>query len=542
MKKLYALTAMFAAMSFSAFAQTSFMNEDVKDAALLNEKTYLESSVIRKAEGDPKAPIGYAKPAGVYYIGYSEKYYGYNATSHLMVPPFAELTFKGEWGDTVNGMWTYVDPEGEYSMFNPKKTSTEKTLNVSYAYPKPTQIEVPSLTGTGDHNTDSLFMGSSWMQIAKPYLGSTTAGRYGMGNNPTGKVFWKNIKYYNSSIFTYNSNYQDIPFQQRWLNQYKSWYGADNVTAVNVKALGEYFDKPASPITLIGFLVHGRCTTEIGGDFKLTIRNANSEILAYLIKKKEDILPTSSGGTTYMLKFDDMYDANGNSIDELILDEEFYAFLELQDETTQFSLYYFQAPGNVTMYTLLDWTYQGTERTNTTLLAGGKFADGSKNRSFCIYMLGQFEWLKGDITEYEAPKNGGNAQVNFNASKEYLTPMERDPNWIVTLEDGSALPSWITVNVVDNFDTELYYEGSSVMTITVAPQGNESEAREAVVMVTYKGATHFVKITQEGTSTGINDLTVENNDNAPAYNLAGQRVNNNATGVVIKNGKKIIKK
>lgn len=44
-------------------------------------------------------------------------------------------------------------------------------------------------------------------------------------------------------------------------------------------------------------------------------------------------------------------------------------------------------------------------------------------------------------------------------------------------------------------------------------------------------------------STGISDITAEEaNENAPVYNLAGQRVNKNAKGILIQNGKKFIKK
>ena len=44
------------------------------------------------------------------------------------------------------------------------------------------------------------------------------------------------------------------------------------------------------------------------------------------------------------------------------------------------------------------------------------------------------------------------------------------------------------------------------------------------------------------TSTGISNITVTTADNAPAYNLAGQKVNGSYKGIVIKNGKKMIKK
>lgn len=44
------------------------------------------------------------------------------------------------------------------------------------------------------------------------------------------------------------------------------------------------------------------------------------------------------------------------------------------------------------------------------------------------------------------------------------------------------------------------------------------------------------------TSTGISNITVTTADNAPAYNLAGQKVNAAYKGIVIKNGKKMSKK
>ncbi len=43
-------------------------------------------------------------------------------------------------------------------------------------------------------------------------------------------------------------------------------------------------------------------------------------------------------------------------------------------------------------------------------------------------------------------------------------------------------------------------------------------------------------------ATGISDITANKaNANAPIYNLAGQRVNDNAKGILIQNGKKFVK-
>ena len=46
------------------------------------------------------------------------------------------------------------------------------------------------------------------------------------------------------------------------------------------------------------------------------------------------------------------------------------------------------------------------------------------------------------------------------------------------------------------------------------------------------------------TATGITDITVEKefDENAPIYNLSGQRVDKNAKGILIQNGKKFIRR
>ena len=93
MKKFYALMVAFTALSLSTRAQVAApVNETVSDAALINETSYLPSMVIRKAEGDPKAPIGYKKPAGTFYVGLSENYYGYGATPSCLLRPTPHWT------------------------------------------------------------------------------------------------------------------------------------------------------------------------------------------------------------------------------------------------------------------------------------------------------------------------------------------------------------------------------------------------------------------------------------------------------------------
>ena len=146
MKKVYAMLTLFAVMSLSASAQVEQqVVDEAADAALLNERSYAPGSVIRKVEEAPKAPIGYKNPEGTYWISLSEKNYGYSGYTFLFSSPCVPLEFTAIHGDTVSREWKYVDPSEEYGMFNPKLTSTEKTINLTYTYAKPTQIEIPDM-------------------------------------------------------------------------------------------------------------------------------------------------------------------------------------------------------------------------------------------------------------------------------------------------------------------------------------------------------------------------------------------------------------
>ena len=45
-----------------------------------------------------------------------------------------------------------------------------------------------------------------------------------------------------------------------------------------------------------------------------------------------------------------------------------------------------------------------------------------------------------------------------------------------------------------------------------------------------------------GVVSGVDNITVDENVDAPAYNVAGQRVNDAYKGIVVKNGKKYLNK
>ena len=93
----------------------------------------------------------------------------------------------------------------------------------------------------------------------------------------------------------------------------------------------------------------------------------------------------------------------------------------------------------------------------------------------------------------------------------------------------------------DGFDTAM--DGLTVSTdkINVTWTGDKN----SVVFTTpdHQVRVKKITITLKDTSAGINEVTNKKlNENAPIYNLAGQRVGKDYKGVVVQNGKKFIKK
>lgn len=69
----------------------------------------------------------------------------------------------------------------------------------------------------------------------------------------------------------------------------------------------------------------------------------------------------------------------------------------------------------------------------------------------------------------------------------------------------------------------------------------EGEAEEVTLNVAANTQLRSIVVTYKDINAGIETLTVgANNDNAPMYNLSGQRVNKDYKGVVIRNGKKFV--
>lgn len=105
------------------------------------------------------------------------------------------------------------------------------------------------------------------------------------------------------------------------------------------------------------------------------------------------------------------------------------------------------------------------------------------------------------------------------------------------MDDSSDAPEWLKVGFAnENYDTE--YSFDLVFEAEALPEGEES--RSANIVLVQEGAKLVVTVTQDANGTGVSKVTTVKAD-GKAYNVVGQRVSDNFRGIVVKDGKKVIR-
>ena len=143
-----------------------------------------------------------------------------------------------------------------------------------------------------------------------------------------------------------------------------------------------------------------------------------------------------------------------------------------------------------------------------------------------------------DLT-YVAPAEGG-IQV-----EDFYSYIGSEGLWHVTAADGGEVPEWVNVTLTDQKinDTENYAGHTNVeFAVEELPAGIDS--REAKIRFWYPGS-EVIYTVKQAKSTAIEDVQVvapADDENAPVYNMMGQRVGRDAKGLLIKGGKKIFVK
>ena len=562
MKKIY----FFAILGVLALQPCSLYSQITND---VEEISAIEEASTEELVKSPHKADAAIRPNAVFYIPNGALFSSYDfgrgwyrqIDPILHMPPFVDQTFKNATSGAESYEWKYVDPSVEYNMFNPQITSTQVDLTVNYG-PQIGNIEAPTLKATNAQG-DSISPQIKWLRVGGGPVHmetvSTTAHYY-MGNSPADTKSTSNrnggINYF--AVNTPAAN-------KTWTNRTR-----EVNDTVMIKGVAELFYKPIAPYALreVHVPIYLTATQSVSSDFKLTLQEVEQDlttgaIVSYgdtiatqvLSKDKMRLLSQSSGNKYYELAFKQLVDAKTNQVVEgFTIDKALLITLTLDnpdDETSSFTINMMcdklQLPNKFHAYVLYDAKKKKDGTIAKHIYERGIFSlTSGYTRSLPFLLEASFEYLRGTETgsetegAWEAPATGGTKTIDLISSVPYQDALKMQTFWKVTLEDGSPLPTWLNVTVTDEYNDEKAYQNNTSVKFQ-AIGTNNNDVREATVLLSFIGGKYKFNVKQKTT----NSIQIITNDDsqadAPMYNIAGQRIDGNYKGVVIRNGKKIIR-
>ncbi len=342
------------------------------------------------------------------------------------------------------------------------------------------------------------------------------------------------------------------------LTFYTNWATPDIYTKTSMSKIYCYHEKPASPLYIEGislpmvsfnvadpaaFTLHVKiCKLEWPNG--RSSKPALGEVLAEADATAESINDQFDAGLT-AVEFTELYKQSEDGLDEelpyLFLDDEFMIVIEGWDNGTFSGVLGCQdAPLN-------------NARTSTwfekTGEEGSMYAYTTWKTSLFVGLLGAtYGYLNTeDDTNITIPTEGGEAAINVEAMLRSVDAESGAPTYRLfidevisdsELDDETGLPTWLQIGIgnVNESGTEF----TIVFAADALPTG--IEGRQATIVFMQEGAKLEVTVTQ-GKATGVNVTTkTVKTSNAAMFNLAGQRVNKNFKGLVVKDGQKFMNK
>jgi hypothetical protein len=315
------------------------------------------------------------------------------------------------------------------------------------------------------------------------------------------------------------------------------------------------FEKPAAPLSIAGVTLPLYNFVELDPEqnpFNLHIKicKVNREdgkivpgdVIAESDATIEDVNDTYAANGLSGIEFTKLYieDEDGMSTDlpYLFLDDEFFVVVEGWDNGSFSGRFLSQEEPLADASTSTWFEMTGVE---------GKMYQYTtwKTALFIGLMDATYGFLyTEDSKDITLPVEGGQAAIKVHPmySNGDETAQELGYKTRLFLDEtvaGNEIPEWLGVDFA-NEDYDDTYTFDLVFEAEALPEG--VEGRQATITFMQEGARLEVTVTQ-GKATGINVTTkTVKTSNTPMFNLAGQRVNKDYKGLVVKDGNKFIVK
>lgn len=561
--KKFLLFVVAAAFTVNASAQFKAA-EKVSQPKATVSSARLEAIKAKAVSPSPRKTLAngvvYSRPQGTFWLTYDKEGLGYTK-SFLLVPPFTDISFqnistaKGDTVWTINGKEYPAEEDGSFDFGSlPIQNPYNAPGGVTY-YPMPTlTIAETAFTLQGVGSTKNANYSSESSGIVVDTLNAMTL--------------------YDSHNTTYYG----------WGVMYPTPYlygSGTRGSATGGKCVGVFQDypKPAAPLYIQDAYASCLSNLEVpipeGKELSLVFVELDDEG-----NETENILGTMTATSASVT-----WDKKDGEYDKLV-DEEFTTGEGFQGQIV-FEQKEVDYIGNETVTPvivntpfrvyLLGLDEDGVDIGFSGRLAGDEAAvgdsyfmiqEGTEISNFhytssvislpfnftAMYDVAMLQ--DSDTGEYTAPTEGGTVTRADNAEYDVAYVYTAYPwydnlgneNYFVYVEYPEGDPEWITTTIDDSYynktDSNDDYYGVTMIGMEAEALPEGVEGRYATVYV-YGPAAEVSFVVKQGEVTAIKGVTVkdENSKFAGAtYNLAGQKVGADYKGIVIENGKKVVKK
>lgn len=353
------------------------------------------------------------------------------------------------------------------------------------------------------------------------------------------------------------------------LTFYVNWATPDIAAEYNgtsMSTIYSYQGKPATPLYLTGVTLP-MVSFEAKEDFNLHIKLCKCERSLTGTLKLGDII---AEGDATLENVNSDYDAGITAVEftELYVEDEFgmseaLDYLFIEDEF----VIVIEGWDNGTFSGVLgSQEFNFNEITSTWFQATGQDRLRSYGGGWPQLFIGLLDATYGylhteDNTDLSFGKDGGTSTLHIDPMYYSVDEETEEYSYLLYVEsvtedgeEAEEIPEWISVDIANEDYTtaigtdeegneyEYFVNGidyDMVITVDALPEGVDGRTAEMVFM--QKGALLKVKVSQ-GEMQGISTVvTAKPLNNKHVFNLAGQRVNN-AKGIVVKDGRKVIVK
>lgn len=535
-------------------------------SATVPELGQMKANVAKLTDaGVPEVSV--RRPGGVYWGGYCT---GVAASSYfyptLVLPAYTPLTFGVSKDDDIKtgaeywlGVQYYDEEAGAMDWIEnvAGEDVTTEFLPSGGAYLSPMASvtyngnEVTSILVNDDVNPQTgalcegtLLVGNGVLGASNGLTEASMAGNY--------DAHWDGGNSYSTNYFVTNS---ELPGMDRN-------YASQGASNFRMTTIIETFDAPAAPFYVTAASLHAIVTSATCGNVNMALVKLNyteggkmsfGDVLATGVCAG----PTDTYSGWSAFAFTELKDKEGKAIEGVVMEAgQAFAllfFLDEDDKTTTLAPLYTAhteyMADEAHAYGEYTCTINGEE--SVVILNsnyGWTFQDGSSayNSSWMCGLVIENPYLylyDPDYIQVGVDGTETTGPVRVIADSYYNLG-----DWTsITLADGSALPDWISIELINGSDEEGNFNGTVAFDISIAANPPATDRKASIKIQTAPSASVIINVYQIGANGGGEDGIAEvaadvTKAKNVKFNMAGQKVNGNFRGLVIENGKKYMNK